>query len=1468
MCTDDCNRNPYSQACIDGCEHNPGACKQFCRDNAYLTGCKCVLNPSDPSCGGEVGPCRQPPGVNYYVLPGSQCHGTVLVDACLDGCPGDTATVGGHPLSVPDNLCYPFTLSNVGSGGVTVEECVNVPPRDPPDPRCTKKEITKGFCRGDPSFMGGDLTDVTLPTGSRLILPVFSPGVPGSPHPVFNGSYQVIDATASVSIAIRDASQALVRTLSTDSIAFQGANTFVWDGKNDQGNLLPEGNYTYTVTQRDIVNPAEFNIQSGQVAIDNTFPVAQFSQISLYGFDTNKLQINGTASDLHFAYYTLGLSTGPGGVVSPVSSSSASVTAGSLGVLDTTSLADGGYLLTLTAGDAGGLVSTVSEPVTVSHVAGTGVRLILGATQQTVLNAEVTSSTAIIVDNPASFIDDGLPANVLSFNWSNVNSPVYSGALSHTDVFADAYPGARLHYFAAANPGYSLTPGDNIIQYVYIDPTSHPSEILLGFYTGQGDGEHRVYWGQNLIQTGGVDGSPSLLRMGDRPPVGQWIRLKIPASAVGLDGATIKGVVYGAYGGRATWDKTTSSHPLQDSQASNAEVSPPPPPIIQTNTTVVYTLPKAANIRIDVLRKSDESLVKNLFNGFQSSGTWNQAWDQTDSQGQVTPEGDYFFRFTSPDGPIDSEAIVLGGTTTFSGTFVAAVPDADNNLYTLNVSSGEIVKTTPAGYFMTAFGQGQLNMPTGLSLDAAGNVLAQDSGGVERFEVGRQDFNTRTLTAEIDVPWSRALVKGTVPIFGKAYGKDFSSYSVSIAPTWIPSSFTVINQSSSPATSFTVPQGQQTIYGNLATWETGLVPTEEYPVTDLFHPPKDLGYRGRWTIHLDVATKDNQHAAGDSRVVIGRVINNGTGGLIVSDDGKASIQVPPLSIQNDWDIFGLVTATTTPPAQMPVLPPNLIPVSAIYQLIPGSYAFLKPTTFQIALSTRDWSGNPQQVSLEQYNPNTGKWDVVPVTRNVVQDSSANVVGTMFTDAALIQVPPYDGYYGLFTSTATPAAPVLNPPASPTSNKEVLLSGIATPSSRVKIIFQQTPPAFSTTTILLGTDPSGLFSTNLYLSATGQYQIAATATDPYGNQSAPSAPVNVSVIVTTPSYINSIAFMNPFFTSVSTGPLIRGGFLYLQMQAADIDATRPDVVYALLSSSVTNPTGIEVPLVQIDNTSPVYRAIARLGNLSNESTLTLAARTAGERITAAAEANPLVSASLSMGDSPSVGAPAIFSPTHPSAFQDTFENGIDQWANYNSATGAFVYPDSTTVSSGQYSLKLKQFALEGDFSAVIHQTPFDVRQYPAVDFDYRMDPALTPPVNLYFRYQNIWHEVTLTGGKIDLPPSYSHLGTEANQIQKDKQWHSAEFNLLNFFKDLYPQTTSFVVDEVILGSWAQEKYFGVAPANVFSPSEINLDNFRIRSSAQANSRAVFEWTYPTQDIAGFSYAVDTSPYTVPPPVSLT
>jgi hypothetical protein len=42
--------------------------------------------------------------------------------------------------------------------------------------------------------------------------------------------------------------------------------------------------------------------------------------------------------------------------------------------------------------------------------------------------------------------------------------------------------------------------------------------------------------------------------MGPLPPTGQWVKLEIPASQVGLEGRIVSGMAFTLYDGRAAWD--------------------------------------------------------------------------------------------------------------------------------------------------------------------------------------------------------------------------------------------------------------------------------------------------------------------------------------------------------------------------------------------------------------------------------------------------------------------------------------------------------------------------------------------------------------------------------------------------------------------------------------------------------------------------------------------------------------------------------------------------------------------------------------------------------------------------------------------------------------------------------------------------------------------------------------------------
>src|SRR5262249_32055831 len=154
------------------------------------------------------------------------------------------------------------------------------------------------------------------------------------------------------------------------------------------------------------------------------------------------------------------------------------------------------------------------------------------------------------------------------------------------------------------------------------------------------------------------------------------------------------------------------------------------------------------------------------------------------------------------------------------------------------------------------------------------------------------------------------------------------------------------------------------------------------------------------------------------KVIIGRVLNNATGGTIVSDDSKARIQVPPVALKSQWDIFGLVQATTTAPAYMPKPPPGLVQVSPMYELIPAAYQFQRPVTFQIAIAPPTLTptlalphqGGGNSIGMYVYNPDTGVWDRLPSQMSVMTDTTTGITADLFTYPTLTTVPNFDGFY--------------------------------------------------------------------------------------------------------------------------------------------------------------------------------------------------------------------------------------------------------------------------------------------------------------------------------------------------------------------------------------------------------------------------------------------------------------------------
>jgi len=107
------------------------------------------------------------------------------------------------------------------------------------------------------------------------------------------------------------------------------------------------------------------------------------------------------------------------------------------------------------------------------------------------------------------------------------------------------------HSFDGATTPLTVGADDVLTVYALIDPCDPPREIMIGWYDGSW--EHRAYWGENLY-THGTPG-PGRYNMGPLPAPGQWVRLEVPASAVGLAGRSITGISFYTFAGKATFDR-------------------------------------------------------------------------------------------------------------------------------------------------------------------------------------------------------------------------------------------------------------------------------------------------------------------------------------------------------------------------------------------------------------------------------------------------------------------------------------------------------------------------------------------------------------------------------------------------------------------------------------------------------------------------------------------------------------------------------------------------------------------------------------------------------------------------------------------------------------------------------------------------------------------------------------------------
>jgi hypothetical protein len=196
----------------------------------------------------------------------------------------------------------------------------------------------------------------------------------------------------------------------------------------------------------------------------------------------------------------------------------------------------------------------------------------------------VTPCIAPAVNPPSSFpatdinwIDDTLPAGMTATGLTWDTSQKASGAQSAT---AGNAAGFHEVLFTGATATLTVNPSEAMVSYLLVSVCAAPREIVLGWHTTGGSWV-KAYYGQSLI-----GGEAGMVSLGAVPAGGQWLRVQVPASQLGIVGATVDGFDVQTYDGQSWVDR-----------AGKTCVQPPATPGVNGSDTLWIddVLPGGAN---------------------------------------------------------------------------------------------------------------------------------------------------------------------------------------------------------------------------------------------------------------------------------------------------------------------------------------------------------------------------------------------------------------------------------------------------------------------------------------------------------------------------------------------------------------------------------------------------------------------------------------------------------------------------------------------------------------------------------------------------------------------------------------------------------------------------------------------------------------------------------------------------------
>ena len=200
----------------------------------------------------------------------------------------------------------------------------------------------------------------------------------------------------------------------------------------------------------------------------------------------------------------------------------------------------------------------------------------------------VRTRSGFVPPNIYPYVDDQLPEGAVTsdgedgWDWGEHDFPVSdeppAPALAHRAKLLSGY-----HDHSFGDGTYGQFVGDSFyLQYLFIPQHQSPGEIWIRLQTGSippFSWNPGAYWGDNLAcESDPQSPACSAVRVGDLPGLaGRWMMVLARGSHINPGNPAIRGISYGLWGGRATWDFSAIESPLAGPATGGVTIAFDPP---------------------------------------------------------------------------------------------------------------------------------------------------------------------------------------------------------------------------------------------------------------------------------------------------------------------------------------------------------------------------------------------------------------------------------------------------------------------------------------------------------------------------------------------------------------------------------------------------------------------------------------------------------------------------------------------------------------------------------------------------------------------------------------------------------------------------------------------------------------------------------------------------------------------------